>query len=83
MDYYAVKLQSKYGLIKGAQEGHLHNEIELMSQMDHPLILKMKGVSQDKRIIYIYIEYIESGDLMKVLNQMTKMPKNIAAFFTA
>jgi serine/threonine protein kinase len=51
--------------------------------MDHPLILKMKGVSQDKRIIYIYIEYIESGDLMKVLNQMTKMPKKIAAFFTA
>ena len=38
---YAVKLQSKYQLIKNAQEGHLHNEIELMSKMDHPLILKM------------------------------------------
>ena len=42
---FAVKLQSKYSLIKGAQEAHLHNEIELMSQMDHPLILKMKGVA--------------------------------------
>ena len=51
--------------------------------MDHPLILKMKGVSQDKRIIYIYVEYIESGDLMKVLNQMTRVPPNIASFYTA
>ena len=51
--------------------------------MDHPLILKMKGVSQDKRIIYIYVEYIESGDLMKVLNQMTRVPPSIASFYTA
>ena len=54
-----------------------------MSQLDHPLILKMKGVSQDKRIIYMYIEYIESGDLMKVLNSMQKIPVNISAFFAA
>lgn len=43
----------------------------------------MKGVSQDKRIIYMYIEYIESGDLMKVLNQMTKLPIQISAFYAA
>jgi serine/threonine protein kinase len=82
-EFYAVKLQSKYGLIKGAQEGHLHNEIELMSQMDHPLILKMKGVSQDKRIIYMYVEFIESGDLMRVLNHYKKLPIAMSIFYAA
>jgi serine/threonine protein kinase len=40
-----------------------------MNSLDHPLILKMRGVAQDKRIIYMFVDYIESGDLMKVLNR--------------
>lgn len=68
-DYSAVKLQSKYQLIKGKQEEHLLNEIRLMSALDHPLILKMQGVAQDKRIIYMYVDFMERGDLMGLLNK--------------
>jgi len=68
-EYSAVKLQSKYQLIKGKQEEHLLNEIRLMSALDHPLILKMQGVAQDKRIIYMYVDFMERGDLMGLLNK--------------
>lgn len=41
----AVKLQSKYQMIKSKQEQHLFNEISLMNKMNHPFILKLNGVS--------------------------------------
>ena len=44
-NYFAVKLQSKFQLVKSSQESHLYNEISIMSSLDHPLILKMKGVA--------------------------------------
>lgn len=54
-----------------------------MSSLDHPLILKMKGTAQDKRIMYMFVEYIESGDLMKILNKFTRMTKELASFYIA
>jgi hypothetical protein len=38
-----------------------------MNTLDHPMILKMNGVSQDKRIVFMYLEFIKGGDLMGVL----------------
>ena len=39
-----------------------------MSEVDNPFILKMKGIAQDKRIMYMYLEYMKQGDLLRVLN---------------
>lgn len=52
-----------------------------MSSFDHPFILRMKGVSQDKKIIYMYLEYEEGGDLMQCLNKCVQMSKNMAKFY--
>lgn len=41
---YAVKLQSKYQLIKGKQQEHLLNEIQCMNSLDHPFILDLQCV---------------------------------------
>jgi hypothetical protein len=38
-----------------------------MNNLNHPMILKMNGVSQDKRIVFMYLEFIKGGNLMGVL----------------
>jgi serine/threonine protein kinase len=43
----------------------------------------MRGVAQDKRIIYMFVDYIETGDLMKVLNKFQRLPRAMAAFYAA
>ena len=48
---YAVKLQSKYQLIKDKQEGHVMNEFKCMAEIDHPFILDCRGVAQNKKFI--------------------------------
>ena len=55
--------------------GHLHNEIFIMNTLNHPFVLKLNGVAQDKRIIYLYMEFMEGGDLMGVLNKFKKLTK--------
>jgi hypothetical protein len=47
-----------------------------MSGLEHPLILKLNGVGQDHRFIYMFLEHIESGDLMKVLNEFKQVPRD-------
>lgn len=66
---FAVKIQSKYQLIKGKQEEHLYNEIDLMNSLDHPFILPLRAVAQDKRIVFMYIDFMPCGDLMGVVNK--------------
>ena len=40
-----MKLQSKYQVIKNQQVDHLYNEANLMATIDHPLIIKMRGMA--------------------------------------
>lgn len=55
---FAAKLQSKYQLIKSKQEEHVLNEMKLMSQLNHPFILDLRGVSQDNRALYMFVDFM-------------------------
>ena len=45
----------------------MFNEVSIMNTLDHPMILKMNGVSQDKRIVFMYLEFMKGKNLMSVL----------------
>ena len=45
------------------------------------MILKLNGVAQDKRIVFMYLELIQCGDLMGVLNKFNKLEVNHARFY--
>lgn len=80
---FAVKIQSKFQLIKSKQQDHLFNEIELMNKLDHPFILPMRGVSQDKRCVFMYIDLMPCGDLMGVINEFESLDVKLASFYGA
>jgi serine/threonine protein kinase len=77
----AVKLQSKYQIIKNHQVGHLYNEANLMAAMDHPFVCKLKGLAQDRKMVYLYLEYVDGGDLMNILNKFHKLDADYAKFY--
>jgi len=59
----------------------LFNEIECSGKLNHPNIISMNGCSQDKRIVYIYLEYLQGGDLIKVINKFKKLATDHARFY--
>lgn len=56
----------------------MFNEIDLMNSLDHPFILPLRAVAQDKRIVYMYIDFMPNGDLMKVVNHFGKLSTELA-----
>ena len=54
-----------------------------MSKMDHPFILKLLKVAQDPKMVYLYLEYMSQGDLMKILQKFKQVPRNIVEFYIA
>ena len=80
---YAVKLQSKYQLIKNKQEGHVLNEMQCSMKFDHPFVLDLRGVAQDNRILYMFLDFMPHGDLMKVITNFTKLDRSKAQFYLA
>ena len=61
----------------------MFNEISIMKTTNHPMILQMNGVSQDKRMVFMYLEFIKGGDLMSVVNKFEKLQVNHARFYIA
>jgi serine/threonine protein kinase len=61
----------------------LFHEISIMAQIDHPFILRLNGVSQDKRLVYMFTEYMMCGDLMATVNKFTKLSTSHARFYAA
>lgn len=51
--------------------------------MDHPFILPLRGVAQDKRIVYMFIDYMPCGDLMGILTKFQNLPLDHAVFYAA
>lgn len=51
--------------------------------MDHPNIIALNGCSQDKRIVYIYLEFMKGGDLMGVINKFKKFEAEMGRFYIA
>ena len=59
-------MQGKYKSIKGGVLSALKNEIEIMKDLNHPNIVKLYSTSHDSRYIYMYLEYVPTGDLLKI-----------------
>jgi serine/threonine protein kinase len=43
----------------------------------------MKGIQQDKKSLYIMMEYVEGGELYKIVQQKGKLELDQAKFYAA
>lgn len=81
--HYAVKMMSKYGLIKEKQADHAKNEKEILESINHPFIVSLKTFEQDSRYIYLIQEFIRGGEFLTLLKQKARLEIDISAFFAS
>ena len=63
---YAIKTLKKSG-ISDFEFDLIKNETEILSNMDHPNIVKYFGVYEDEYHIHILMEYLKGYDLSKII----------------
>lgn len=81
--YWALKRLKKSEIMKSHQVDHLKNECYILNSLSHPLIVKMEGLGQDSRYVFIAMEVISGGELFKYLRKQGTFKKNSAAFYAA
>ena len=60
-DFYAMKCLKKAELIQRDQVWNACNEKRIIAALKHPFVIKLFGTYQDKRHLYLCLEYIVGG----------------------
>ena len=78
--YFALKILKKLEIIKLKQVDHILSEISILNIIEHPFLVKMVGMTQNERCLYIVLEYVQGGELFTYLRTVQSL-KNVAAVF--
>ena len=78
--YYVLKILRKATIIELKQIDHIHNENLIMSMIDHPFIVSMRGFDQDAKHLILLLEYIPGGELFSYLRACEKFDPDQAQY---
>ncbi|KAL1140208.1 hypothetical protein AAG570_000140, partial [Ranatra chinensis] len=66
---------------KGRLEGYkIYNETKLLQQFNHPFIIKLENIIDTPEAVYIGLEYMPGGDLMKKIQINQKLQERETKF---
>ncbi|OHT02689.1 CBL-interacting serine/threonine-protein kinase 8 [Tritrichomonas foetus] len=76
---FAMKIISKKRLESDENlSKQVKREIEIMNQLDHPSIVKLHGVLESKKNIYLILDYAAGGELFEKLKIAERFDEDIA-----
>lgn len=71
----AMKYLQKSHICATHQETNVLSEKTSLTEMDHPYILKLFGTWQDENIVYMFLEFVQGGELWSLLYQSEKIKR--------
>lgn len=66
---YALKIQSKYELIRHSQAMGVVQEKNIMAQLKHPFIISLVTTFQDAQRVYMLLGLVQGGELFSVMHK--------------
>ena len=69
---YALKIQSKRELIKSCQAKGVVNEKKILEKLNHPFLSHLAATYQDKKCIYMLMDFVQGGELFSILHSNTR-----------
>mmetsp|Transcript_15798 Transcript_15798/g.23769 ORF Transcript_15798/g.23769 Transcript_15798/m.23769 type:complete len:1427 (-) Transcript_15798:372-4652(-) len=67
-------------IVQEARRG-MAREIELLSKLDHPNIVKYIEAFEENNTFYVVLEYMENGSLASVCRQFGNFPESVCAMY--
>ena len=79
-----MKILKKIEIVKQKQVDHIYSEYNILTILNHPFIVELKGVNvQHPQYLYLILEYVPGGELFTLLRNNTNFPVEQAKFYTA
>lgn len=79
---YAMKLLSKFEMIKRSDSAFFWEERDIMAFADSSWVVQLFFAFQDDRYLYMVMEYMPGGDLVNLMSNYD-VPEKWARFYTA
>lgn len=79
--YFAMKILKKHDIIKLKQVDHVISENTILADIDHPLLVGLKGFDQDSQYLYFLLDYICGGELFTYLRTEGTLESSNARFY--
>ncbi|XP_030054718.1 rho-associated protein kinase 2 [Microcaecilia unicolor] len=79
---YAMKLLSKFEMIKRSDSAFFWEERDIMAFANSPWVVQLSCAFQDEKYLYMVMEYMPGGDLVNLMSNYD-MPEKWAKFYTA
>eukprot|EP01079_Euglenida_sp_SAG-EU17-18_P006157 gene6157-1100_t len=81
--HYAIKILKKSEVIRMKQVDHIVAERDLLFGVRHPFKVDAVAAFQDRRKLYVVLEYVSGGEVFSHLRRVGKFPNRVARFYTA
>jgi protein kinase A len=78
---FALKTMKKSAVLRKRQVVHTRQEKELLSQVDHPFIVKLLATFQDEANLYMLMEFVNGGELFSVVRSGKRFQNRGAKFY--
>jgi serine/threonine protein kinase len=65
---YAMKILKKKYIVEKNQEKNIMTEKSILSDLNHPFLVKLRECFQDERKLYFILEYCPGGELFGLLS---------------
>ncbi len=70
---YAMKVLKKKYILEKNQEKNIMTEKSILSELNHPFLVKLKECFQDDKKLYFILEYCPGGELFGLLSLKDKL----------
>nr|CAB3265667.1 rho-associated protein kinase 2 [Phallusia mammillata] len=79
---YAMKLLSKFEMIKRSESAFFWEERDIMALANSEWVVKLEHSFQDEKYLYMVMEFMPGGDLVNLMSNYD-VPERWAKFYTA
>ncbi|KAL1021835.1 hypothetical protein UPYG_G00018650 [Umbra pygmaea] len=80
--FYALKAMKIPDVIRLKQEQHVHNEKEVLTEVNHPFLIRLFWTHHDDRLLYMLMDYVPGGELFSYLRSRGRFSNNTGLFYS-
>jgi len=78
---FALKMLKKTEIISLNQVAHIKSEKTILSQIDHPFIVRLICSFQNEKYIYMLFEFVSGGELFGRLRKEGRFSEDVTLFY--
>ena len=80
---YALKILHKKKIIDLKQIEHIKSEKNILACVENPFIVNLIETFQDKLNLYLVFDFIQGGEIFRLLRKENLFPNDVALFYIA